>query len=442
MNKELLDAPALPRVVIIGAGFAGLNLAKSLARLPLDVLVIDRTNHHLFQPLLYQVATAGLSPGEIAAPVREILARQPNARVVLAEVTAIDLPRRVVTADGHEFSYDFLAVATGARHSYFGNPQWETHAPGLKTLGDALDLRRRILGAFERAELSEDPAEREACLRFAVVGGGPTGVEMAGAIAELARFTLDREYRRIRPADARVLLVEAGQRILPAFPEKLSATAARQLERLGVEVCCGQSVTRVDAEGVQIGDSSLAARTVVWAAGNAGSPLGRMLGTPLDRVGRVIVEPDLSIPGHPHVFVLGDLAHCVDEDGDPLPGVSPVAIQQGRRTAVNIHRILHGGTTTPFRYFDKGSMATIGRNAAVAHIGSLAFGGVAAWLAWLLVHLVFLIGFRNRTAVLLRWIHAYFTYRKGARIIAAWPAPLQPSTPTNPPSELTSVENQ
>jgi NADH dehydrogenase len=429
MNAKPSTDSKKPRVVIIGAGFAGLNLAKALARQPVDLLVIDRTNHHLFQPLLYQVATAGLSPGEIAAPLREILARQANARVVLAEVTGIDTGRRIVTAGGHDFSYDFLAVATGARHSYFGHPEWETHAPGLKTLGDALDLRRRILGAFERAELTGDPAERDACLRFVVVGGGPTGVEMAGAIAELARFTLDREYRRIRPADARVLLVEAGKRILPAFPEKLSATATRQLERLGVEVRCGQSVTRVDAGGVRLGDLSLATRTVVWAAGNEGSPLGRMFGAKLDRAGRVIVAPDLSVPGHPRVFVLGDLAHCADEDGNPLPGVSPVAIQQGRHTASNIRRLLEGGETVPFRYFDKGSMATIGRNAAVASIGSMAFGGVAAWLAWLLVHLVFLIGFRNRAAVLLRWIHAYFTYRKGARIIGEWPGPASPPDP-------------
>lgn len=428
MNVQSPAKPESSRVVILGAGFAGLNLAKALARLPVDVLVIDRTNHHLFQPLLYQVATAGLSPGEIAAPVREILARQANARVVLAEVTGIDTERRVVMAGGQQFSYDFLAVATGARHSYFGHPEWETHAPGLKTLGDALDLRRRILGAFEQAELTEDPAERDACLRFVVVGGGPTGVEMAGAIAELARFTLDREYRRIHPADARVLLVEAGKRILPAFPEKLSASATRQLQRLGVEVRCGQSVTRVDAHGVRLGESFLAARTVVWAAGNEGSPVGRMLGTKLDRGGRVVVEPDLSIPGQPHVFVLGDLAHCAGEDGNPLPGVSPVAIQQGRHTVANIRRILDGQTTVPFRYFDKGSMATIGRNAAIAKIGALAFDGVTAWLAWLLVHLVFLIGFRNRAAVLLRWIHAYFTYRKGARIIGAWPAPASSSS--------------
>jgi NADH dehydrogenase len=401
-----------PRVVIVGAGFAGLNLAKALARLPVDVLVIDRTNHHLFQPLLYQVATAGLSPGEIAAPVREILGRQAN---------------------GTEFGYDFLALATGARHSYFGRAEWEAHAPGLKTLGDALDLRRRILGAFEQAELTEDPAEREACLRFVVVGGGPTGVEMAGAIAELARFTLDQEYRRFRPADTRVLLVEAGKRVLPSFSDRLSASARRQLERLGVEVRCGSPVTGMGPDGVALGPVAIRARTVIWAAGNEGSPVGRLLGAPLDRNGRVMVEPDLSVPGHPEVFVLGDLAHVAGEDGQALPGVSPVAIQQGRHTAENLRRRLAGGGTLPFRYSDKGSMATIGRNAAVAQIGTVEFGGFTAWLAWLLFHLVFLIGFRNRAAVLLRWMHAYFTYRKGARIIGAWPSPSptpkQPNTP-------------
>lgn len=417
ISSEKKTEKTRPRIVIIGAGFGGLSAAKALRRAPADVVVIDRTNHHLFQPLLYQVATAGLSPADIAAPVRALLGKERNIRVVLAEAEEIDPAARVVRAGGREFPYDFLVLAAGARHSYFGHPEWEKHAPGLKTLDDALDLRRRILAAFELAENSSDPESRARLMTFVVVGAGPTGVEMAGAVAELARHTLKRQFRSINPAEARVVLVEGGPRVLPSFDPRLSEKALAHLGQLGVTVRLNSAVSLVDEGGVVAGGERIAAATVVWAAGNEASPLARMIGTETDRAGRLIVDSHLHPPGHPEIFVIGDNAHCPGPDGKPLPGVSPVAIQQGRWAAKAILAAMRGRTTGPFSYFDKGSMATIGRHAAVAQIGPLKFGGFPAWLGWLFVHLIFLVGFRNRLFVLLQWAYAYFTFRRGARLI-------------------------
>jgi NADH:ubiquinone reductase (H+-translocating) len=420
-----------PRVAIVGGGFGGLAAARGLARAPVDVTLVDRTNHHLFQPLLYQVATAGLSPAEIAYPIRRILRRQRNARVLLGEAVAIDAAaRRVRLADG-EVGWDYLIVAAGAAHSYFGRDEWADHAPGLKTLGDALEIRRRALVAFEDAEREEDPEARRRCLTFVVVGAGPTGVEMAGAFAEVARHTLARDFRRIDPRTARVLLVEAGPRILPAYPEDLSAKAQRQLEALGVHVWTGAPVTAVDACSVQIGGDRVAARTVVWAAGVQASPLARSLGTPLDRAGRVRVLPDLTAPGLPAVFVIGDLA-SLEQDGRPVPGVAPAAIQMGAHAARNVARAVRGEPLVPFRYRDKGSLATIGRRSGVALLGRWRLSGAPAWLAWLGVHIFFLIGFRNRFVVLFTWAWAYLTYDRSARLILG-PGGPGPSRPSPPP---------
>ena len=402
--------------MIVGGGFGGLAAARALARAPVEVTLVDRTNHHLFQPLLYQVATAGLSPAEIAHPIRRILRRQSNARVLLAEVIAIDVPaKRVRLADG-ELAWDYLIVAAGAGHSYFGRDEWQTHAPGLKTLEDALEIRRRALVAFEEAEREDDAAARRAWLTFVVVGGGPTGVEMAGAFAEVARHTLARDFRRIDPRAARVLLVEAGPRVLPGYPEELSQKAQRQLEALGVQVWTGAAVTDVDARGVEIGPDRVASRTVVWAAGVQASPLARSLGVPLDRAGRVKVLPDLTVPGQPGVFVIGDLA-AVEADGRPVPGVAPAAIQMGTHAAANVGRALRGQPLAPFRYRDKGALATIGRRSGVAALGRVRLSGLVAWLAWLGVHIFFLIGFRNRFVVLFTWVWAYLTYDRSARLI-------------------------
>jgi NADH dehydrogenase len=411
-----VSAPAAPHVVVLGAGFGGLEAARALRRAPARVTVVDRRNHHLFQPLLYQVATAGLSPAEIASPIRRILRSQENTSVVLAEARTVDVAgRRVVLADG-EISYDRLVIAAGATHSYFGHDEWEPFAPGLKSLEDALEIRRRALVAFEEAEREDDPERRRSWLTFVVVGGGPTGVEMAGALAEIARHTLVREFRRIDPRAARVILVEAGPRILPAYPPDLSDRAVRQLEALGAQVWTGMAVTGVSPEGVQMGAERVAARTVVWAAGVQASPLARSLGVPLDRAGRVKVGPDLALPGHPEVYVVGDLA-SFEQDGQLVPGVAPAAMQMGRHAARNVLRALEGRPPLPFHYVDKGSLATIGRRSGVALFGKVRLSGFLAWAAWLAIHIFFLIGFRNRFVVMFTWAWAYLTYQRSARLI-------------------------
>lgn len=408
----------LRRVVIIGGGFGGLEAAKALRKASVRITLLDRQNHHLFQPLLYQVATAALSPADIAEPLRHILRKQENVEVILSEAKSIDAAgRRVMTTDG-PLEYDYLIVAAGARHSYFGHDEWEKAAPGLKSLDDALEIRRRMLMAFEIAEKTRDDAEREAAMTFVIVGGGPTGVEMAGAIAEIARVTLIKDFRHIDSSQARVHLIEGGPEILSAFSGELPESARKQLANLGVEVRLGTRVEQVSEEGVELsGGEKIASKTVIWAAGNAASPLGASLGVPLDPQGRVIVKEDCSIPGHGEVFVIGDQAHFAAGEGKPLPGLSPVAMQQGRHVAKNLIALLRGQPTERFEYFDKGSMATIGRNAAVAEMGSIRFSGIIAWFAWLFVHLIFLVGFRNRIAVLFNWAYAYLTYGRGARLI-------------------------
>jgi NADH dehydrogenase len=405
-----------PHVVVIGGGFGGLQAARGLRRLPVDVTLVDRKNHHVFQPLLYQVATAGLSPAEIAAPIRHILRRQRATRVLLGEVTAVDLAAQKVRLDSLELAYDYLILAAGNTHSYFGHDEWQPHAPGLKTIEEALEIRRRVLLAFEQAEREEDAEARRAWLTFAVIGGGPTGVEMAGALGEIARHTLARQFRRIDPASARIVLIEAGPRVLPAYSEDLSERARLQLEALGVQVWTGSPVSSVSATGVAIGADHLAARTVVWAAGLQGSPIARSLGTPLDRAGRLRVQPDLTVPGHPRAFVIGDLA-SIEQDGQPVPGVAPAAMQMGDHAAANVARALRGEPLAPFHYRDKGSLATIGRRRGVAMIGRLRLSGLVAWLAWLGIHIFFLIGFRSRLMVLFDWFWAYMTYDRSARLI-------------------------
>ena len=407
-----------PHVVIVGGGFAGLWATRALANAPVRITLLDRGNHHLFQPLLYQVATAGLSAPDIAAPLRHILRRQRNATVLMGEAAAVDAAgKRITLADGGTLDYDFALLATGATHAYFGHDEWAPHAPGLKTLDDALHIRRRILSAFERAEAEDDPAVRRALLTFAIIGGGPTGVELAGTLVEIARHTLRHEFRRIEPGDARVLLLEAGPRVLATFPESLSARASRQLERLGVEVRCGRPVSAIDAQGVSLGDERIAARTVLWAAGVAASPLARTLGVPLDRAGRVPLQPDLAVDGAPGVFVAGDLASVQRADGRPVPGVAPAAKQMGRHVAMAIRARLAGKPSPPFRYRDFGNLATIGRMAAVVHLGRLRLWGALAWWFWLTAHIFFLIGFRNRLSVMLSWTWAYWSYQRAARII-------------------------
>ena len=416
-----------PHVVVIGGGFAGLSAARRLGGEALRVTLLDRRNHHVFQPLLYQVATAGLSGTEVAAPLRRIVRKQRNVTVLLAEAVRIDAPaRRVVLADG-EIGYDYLILATGATHSYFGHDEWARFAPGLKSLEDALLIRRRLLLAFERAERETDPARRAAWLTFVVIGGGPTGVELAGTVIELARYTLRHEFRRMDPGAARVVLIEGLDRVLPPYPPDLSAKARAQLERLGVEVRTGSPVTGVDADGVRLGSERLAARTVLWGAGVAASPLGRTTGAPLDKAGRVKVQPDLSVPGFPELFVTGDLASIV-QDGKPVPGVAPAANQMGEHAARNVLRLARGQHTLPFRYVDKGSLATIGRSAAVADIRGLKLSGLPAWLAWLGIHIFFLIGFRNRIVVLFEWAIAYFTHQRNARLLLE-PRELPPDAP-------------
>jgi len=406
-----------PHVVILGYGFGGLFAARALARAPVRVTVVDRANHHLFQPLLYQVATAALSAPAVAAPIRHILARQKNTTVLLADAERVDPARRVVVLDGGEpMPYDRLIIATGATNSYFGHEAWAAHAPSLKTLEDAYEIRRRVLLAFEHAERETDAARRAAWLTFVVIGGGATGVELAGAFAEIARHTLPGEFRRFDPRNARVVLVEASDRVLPTYPPRLSERARRYLERLGVTVWLGRPVTGIDARGVQLGADRLAARTVVWAAGVAASPLGASLGVPLDRAGRVIVNEDLTVPGHPEIAVIGDLA-ALPWHTPPVPGTAPAAKQMGRHAARNILAALRGRPPQPFRYKDVGMLATIGRNAAVAVLGRMQLSGYPAWVLWLLAHIWFLIGFRNRLVVMIEWAWAYWTFERNARIV-------------------------
>jgi NADH dehydrogenase len=430
-----VNAPGLPRVVIVGGGFGGLYAARALARANVGVTVIDRTNHHLFQPLLYQVALAALAPSDITAPIRFLLRKQRNTRVLLGNVSSIDPGRRVVRVDGEtgEIGYDYLILAPGARHSYFGRDEWMPHAPGLKSLDDALEIRRRFLVAFEAAELAQDEATRRDLLTFVVVGGGPTGVELAGMILDVAR-AMCRDFRSFNPATLRVVLIEGGPRILATFPERVSARARRDLTALGVEVRTGAMVTSVDARGVRVGEEFIAARTTFWAAGNKASSLGHMLGAPVDRVGRVMVQPDLTVPGHPEIAVIGDLASLRQSTGAPVPGVAPAAMQMGRHAARNIERTLRSEPTRPFRYVNKGELATIGRHRAVADFGFFTVAGYAAWFFWLLLHILYLAGFRNRLSVLLQWAYMYWTYRRGVRLIsgseyhgqsatAEWPLP-------------------
>jgi len=418
-----------PHVVIVGGGFAGLYAAKALSRAPVRVTLIDRRNHHLFQPLLYQVATAGLSAIDIGAPIRQILRRSRNTTVLMAHVVGVDMASRSVSlSTGRSIDYDYLIIAAGASHSYFGHGDWQRIAPGLKTIEDALEIRRRILVAFERAEIEEDAAARQAWLTFVVIGAGPTGAELAGAVAELARHTLVSEFRRFDSSQARILLLEGGARVLPSYSPDLSARARRQLERLGVEVQTEALVTEIDASGVRVGQRRIAARTVLWAAGVEASPIGSLLGVPLDRVGRVKVQADLTVPGHPEVFVVGDLAY-LEQDGQPIPGVAPAAIQQGRHAVRNIRRRLTEKPLETFRYRDRGSMATLGRSAAVAEIGRLHMSGLPAWLSWLCIHIFFLIGYRNRLVVLFEWAKSYLTFQRSARLILHESSePVEPET--------------
>ena len=421
---------AQPHVVILGGGFGGLTTARALAKAPVRITLVDRRNHHLFQPLLYQVATAALNPSDIAYPIRAVLAKQANARVLLADARAIDPARRIVTLDDGELAYDYLVVATGATHSYFGHGEWAAHAPGLKSIEDALEIRRRVFVAYEAAEREADPAAQAAWLRFVVVGAGPTGVELAGALGEIGLHTLAKDFRTIDPTRVEVLLIEGNARVLGSFPPDLGAAAARSLAKRHVTVRCDTKVVAVDADGVevQLADGRrerIAARTVLWAAGVKASPLAASLGVPLDGAGRVKVEPDLSIPGHPEVFVVGDLAACAC-DGTPVPGVCQGAIQGGRHAGAMIAASLRGGARRPFRYKDKGSMATIGRAAAVAQIGTRTHHGFLAWLLWWVIHIFYLIGFKNRFFVMLSWAWSWLTFQRGARLITGETGALPP----------------
>lgn len=413
---EKTPAPP-PHVVIVGAGFGGLEAAKLLTKEPVRMTVIDRTNHHLFQPLLYEVATAALSPADIAAPIRGILGRCKNTEVILAEVKSVNVEAKTVNLGDQEISYDYLILATGSRHSYFGHDEWERLAPGLKSLEDAVEIRRRLLLAFEYAEKITDEAAKKAAMTFVIIGGGPTGVEMAGAIAEIARYTLDKDFKHIDPSSARVVLVEGDDRIISGFPADLSAKAMAQLKDLGVEVRTGVHAKNLTEAGLEVGDEFIPCRLKIWAAGNVASFVGKTVGVPVDKGGRVIVNEDLTIPGHPEVQVIGDLASFTHQGGKPLPGVSPVAMQQGRHAARNIVAMIESRKAKRFRYWDKGSMATIGRNKAVADLNFIRLSGKPAWLVWLFVHIVFLVGFRNRIAVLMQWAWAYVTFNKGARLI-------------------------
>jgi NADH dehydrogenase len=469
IDGKTIDGHALPRVVIVGAGFGGLNAAQALGRAKARITVIDRKNYHTFQPLLYQVATAGLSPGEIAAPIRSILSSHKNVEVLMAEVTGFDLDhRKVETPDGN-FPYDYLIVAAGASHAYFGHEDWEPFAPGLKTIEDALEIRRRVLLAFELAERQVAAGAAAAPLNFVVVGGGPTGVELAGTLAEISRHALAHEYRAIDPKMAHILLLEGGPRIVPAYAADLSRSAQEQLQHLGVEVRTSSAVTQIGPGAIYVGKTRLSATVILWAAGVAASPLGKQLDAPVDRAGRVLVQPDMSLPGHPEVFVIGDLAALNDVDGKLLPGVAPVAMQQGDYVAKLIRREIKSGQGAPFlasfarkpplsapkggdveprlpfRYWDKGSLATIGRAAAVAEFGKIHISGFIAWLAWLFVHILFLIGFRNRLLVFIQWAWSYVTYERGARLITGstylpgWSAVPPHSDPSVPGPRVSAV---
>jgi NADH:ubiquinone reductase (H+-translocating) len=412
------NAPSVrPHVVIVGAGFGGLEAAKKLGKEAVRVTVIDRTNHHLFQPLLYEVATAALSPADIAAPIRAILSDFLNTEVILAEVKAVDVEAKTVNTGDREIAYDYLILATGARHSYFGHDEWEKLAPGLKSLEDAVEIRRRLLLAFEYAEKITDQAAKAAAMTFVIIGGGPTGVEMAGAISEISRYTLEKDFRHIDPASARVILVEGEQRVLSSFPEDLSASAMKQLKQLGVEVRTGTHAKNLTDAGLEIGDEFIPCRVKIWAAGNVASFVGKTMGVPVDKAGRVIVNDDLTIPGHLEVQVIGDLANFAHQGDKPLPGVSPVAMQEGRHAARNIVALIAGRKPQPFRYWNKGSMATIGRNKAVADLNFIHLSGLPAWIVWLFIHIIFLVGFRNRIAVLIQWAWSYVSFNKGARLI-------------------------
>ena len=408
-------------MVIVGGGFGGLNLARSLAKAPVQVTLVDRRNHHLFQPLLYQVATAALNPSDIAVPIRRILRHQKNVEVLLAEARGVDWAAKELLLDEGALRYDYLVVATGARHSYFGRTEWMAAAPGLKSIGDAVDIRRRVLSAFEQAEREPDPEKRKAWLTFVVVGAGPTGVELSGALCEVAQHALARDFKHINPAQAHVILLEGSPRVLPPYVPELSKKALEQLVRLGVDVRTGQTVTAIDSEGVNVGETRLATRTVLWAAGVMGSGFARAIAVPLDRAQRIVVQDDLSIAGHPDVFAIGDVASLM-QNGVLVPGVAPAAVQAARHTAQNILRALRGEPLLPFRYRNKGMLATIGRSAAVADLGKLKLSGPLAWLAWLLLHLFFLVGFRNRLFVLFQWMWSFISYDRGARLITG---PLQ-----------------
>ncbi len=417
MSQALETGKTRPRVVIIGGGFGGLSAARALRHAPVAVVLLDRRNHHVFQPLLYQVATAGLSPGDIASPIRWILRKHRNLHVWLAEVTGIDAARRVVRLADGEVSYDFLIVAAGATHAYFGHDEWRAHAPGLKTLEDALDMRRRVLLAFEEAERAQDRHVQRRLLTFVVIGGGPTGVELAGSLAEISRHALANDFRAIDPESARIILIEGGPSVLPAYPAELSQFARQALERLGVAVWTGSVVTDVSAGRVRVGDETIEAGTVLWAAGVSASPLGASLGVPLDRAGRVLVQDDLTVPGHPEISVVGDLAAFRTGEGGWLPGVAQVAIQQAAHAAANINRRIAGQPTRPFVYRNLGNLATIGRNSAVADLPRLRMKGRPAWLFWLFVHVFNLIGFRNRLSVMIQWASSYLTYQRSVRLI-------------------------
>ena len=433
-----------PRVVVIGGGFGGLQAVKGLRGENVTVILVDRSNHHLFQPLLYQVATAGLTPANIARPLREVFRNQENAGVALSEVRHIDLEGRKVITEDLVIEYDFLILAAGARHSYFGHEEWERFAPGLKNLTDAVEIRKRLLVAFEVAEKAFDQAERDAAMTFVIVGGGPTGVEMAGAICEIARHTMTKDFRRINSANAKVILIEGAPRVLAAYPPDLSAKGKKQLEDIGVEVHEGLQVTNVTAEGVEVkGGQFIPCRTVVWAAGNAASPLGKSLGVPLDKAGRVVVNEDLTIPGHPEVQVIGDMACFTHQTGKPLPGVSPTAMQMGRHAARNILETLAGGQPMPFHYWDKGNLATIGRNKAVGDLNFAHVSGFIAWFIWATVHIFYLVGYRSRLAVAAEWVWNYVTFYRGSRLITGTQdgqstlhRPVAGSQPTDSPQDV------